>query len=86
MLSKTVDILAINETRLDSSIQNGEVRIPGHTLERKDRNRNGCGVALYIRDSINYKCLIDLPDDNIELISIQVTETESKTIYCVHLV
>ena len=28
MLSKTVDILAINETRLDSSIQNGEVSIP----------------------------------------------------------
>ena len=55
MLSKTVDILAINETRLDSSIQNGEVSIPGYTLERKDRNRNGGGVALYIRDSINYK-------------------------------
>ena len=29
MLSKTVDILAINETRLDSSIQNGEVSIKG---------------------------------------------------------
>ena len=39
MLSKTVDILAINETRLDSSIQNGEVNIPGYTLEWKDRNR-----------------------------------------------
>ena len=25
MLSKTVDILAVNETRLDSSIQNGEI-------------------------------------------------------------
>lgn len=69
MLSKTVDILAINETRLDSSIQNGEVSIPGYTLERKDKNRNGGGVALYIRDSINYKRLIDLPDDNMELIS-----------------
>ena len=83
MLSKTVDILAINETRLDSSIQNGEVSIPGYTLERKDRNRNGGGVALYIRDSINYKRLIDLPDDNMELISV---ETESKTIYFLHLV
>ena len=78
MLSKTVDILAINETRLDSSIQNGEVSIPGYTLERKDRNRNGGGVALYIRDSINYKRLIDLPDDNIELISIQVSKPKAK--------
>ena len=54
MLPKTVDILAINETRLDSSIQNGEVSIPGYTLERKDRHRNGGGVALYTRNSINY--------------------------------
>ena len=36
MLPKTVDILAINETCLDSSIQNGEISIPGYTLERKD--------------------------------------------------
>ena len=78
MLPKTVDILAINETRLDSSIQNGEVSIPGYTLERKDRNRNGGGVALYIRDSINYKRLIDLPDDNMELISIQVSKPKAK--------
>ena len=78
MLSKTVDILAINETRLDSSIQDGEVSIPGYTLERKDRNRNGGGVALYITDSINYKRLIDLPDDNIELISIQVSKPKAK--------
>ena len=48
MLSKTVHILAINEneTRLDSSIQNGEVSIPGYTLEMKHRNRNVGGVAL----------------------------------------
>ena len=78
MLSKTVDILAINETRLDSFIQNGEVSIPGYTLERKDRNRNGGGVALYIRDSINCKCPIGLPDDNIELISIQVSKPKAK--------
>ena len=77
MLSKTVDILAINDTRLDSSIQNGEVSIPGYTLERKDRNRNGGGVALYIRDSINYKRLIDLPDDNMRLISIQESKAKA---------
>ena len=78
MLPKTVDILAINETRLDSSILNGEVSIPGYTLERKDRNRSGGGVALYIRDSINYKRLNDLPDANLELISIQVSKPRVK--------
>ena len=63
---------------LDSSIRNGEVSIPGYTLERKDRNRNGGGVALYIRDSINYKRLIDLPDDNVELISIKASKPRAK--------
>ena len=70
--------LAINETRLDSSIQNGEVSIPGYTLEKKDRKRNGGCVALYVRDSINYKRLTDLPDDNMELISIQVSKHKAK--------
>lgn len=78
MLPKTVDILAINETRLVSSIQKGAVSIPGYTLERKDRNRSGGGVALYIRDSINYERLNDLPEDNMELISIQVSKPRVK--------
>ena len=41
-------------------------------------NRNGGGVAFYIRDSINYKRLTDLPDDNMELISIQVSKPKAK--------
>ena len=79
MLSKKVDI---NETRLDGSIQNGEVSISGYTvhrLERKDSNRNGRGVALFIMDSIlNYKRLTDLPDDKMELISMQVSKPKAK--------
>ena len=78
MLPKIVDILAINETRLDSTIQNGVVSIPGYTLERKDRNRSGGGVALYIRDSINYKRLTDHLEDNMELICIQVSKPKIK--------
>ena len=58
-------------------------RVSGWTSGRSlpvllDRNRNGGGVALYIRNSINYRRLIDLPDDNIELISIQVSKPKAK--------
>ena len=35
-------------------------------------------MALYIRESINYKRLTDLPDDNMELISIQVSKHKAK--------
>ena len=33
---------------LDSSISNNEINISGYEVVRKDRNRNGGGVALYI--------------------------------------
>ena len=44
MNSKCIDILAVNETRLDHTISSGEVAVSGYVLERKDRNRNG-GVS-----------------------------------------
>lgn len=37
MLSKIVDTLAIKESGLDSSIQNGQVSLPGYTLEEQIR-------------------------------------------------
>ena len=48
MNSKCIDILAVNETRLDDTISGREVTVPGYVLEREDRNRDGGGVALYI--------------------------------------
>ena len=52
MITESVHILAINETRLDDTIHNNEMCIHGYVLERNDRNRNGGGVALYIRNTI----------------------------------
>ena len=63
MKSQLIDILAINETRLDESIIDREIGIPGYTLERKDRNRNGGGVALYIRNSLNYERMYEYNKD-----------------------
>ena len=60
MNTKCIDILAVNETRLDDTISSGEVSVPGYVLERKDRNRDGGGIALYIRNTINYERLFDL--------------------------
>ena len=46
---------SINETWLDSTVADHEVDIDGYELIRKNRNRNGGGVAIYIRSSINFK-------------------------------
>ena len=36
MNSKCIDILVVNETRLDHTISNGEVAVSGYVLERKE--------------------------------------------------
>ena len=38
-----VNVLAINESKLDDSVKNGELYIPGH----RDTNRNSGGVCFY---------------------------------------
>ena len=38
-----LEILAINESKLDDSFTDGEISIPGYTIVRKDRNRHGGG-------------------------------------------
>ena len=45
-------ILGITESKLDSSVTNTEVNINGYSIIGNDRNRNGGGVAYYIRKDL----------------------------------
>ena len=45
LLDKKLDVLAINETRLDSTISDGLVSIHGYNVLSADRDRNGGGVV-----------------------------------------
>ena len=47
-------IIGLTETKLDDTIQIGEIEIEGYSLERCDRNRKGGGVACYIRNDISF--------------------------------
>ena len=55
MCDKNIDLIAFNETRLDLNISDGLIHIDGYEVVRKDRSRNGGGVCIYLRSSINYK-------------------------------
>ena len=58
MSSSKVDILHINESKLDSTVCDDEVYIPGFEIVRKDRKisgRNGSGVCTYVRTNLNYR-------------------------------
>ena len=51
--SINIDCLSINESMLSSSISDSEVEIPGFYVFRNDRNRNGGGVVLYVKDYLS---------------------------------
>ena len=47
-----MDILLISETKIDSSFPTAQFLINGFTTYRRDRNKNGGGMLLYIREDI----------------------------------
>ena len=72
------DIISLNETMLDLSVPNHEIKLNGYEIVRKDRNRHGEGVAIYIPNSINYIIRDDLFDENLETITIEISKPNSK--------
>ena len=58
MHDSKIDILLINETKLDSTVHDSDVYIPGFEIVRKDRRvneRKGGGVSIYLRTNLNYR-------------------------------
>ena len=47
------DIFAMSETKLGGSVSDGEIHIDGYIPERNDRNRNGGGVCIYIKEGLS---------------------------------
>ena len=80
-LRSNIDVLAINETKLDSSIANNEISIPGYDVVRRNRQhhgRNGGGVCLYVKSNLNFKIRDDLANKDLELIFVQISNPRSR--------
>ena len=75
------DVLAFNKTRVNDTISSGKVAVPGYTLERNYRNRDGGGVALYILHTISYERLFDLESESLELIGIKVIKPKVNLLF-----
>ena len=73
-------VIAITETWLDDTVTDGEVGIPGYVLERRDRNREGGGVGLYIRNDIAFNRRDDLQDSELEFIAVDILLPKTKPI------
>ena len=58
IISNSIDILLISETKIDDSFPNAQFYIAGYTIYRRDRNVNGGGLLLYVRKDIPSSILI----------------------------
>jgi len=79
LLSASFDIFAINESKIDELIPNNEIGIPGYNLIRKDRNRAGGGVVLYIRDNIPFSDREDVAPSSLGMVCAEISRPHSKS-------
>ena len=73
-----IDILAINETKLDSNIPMDLISLEGYNWVSMNRNRFGVGVGFYIRSTIDFRIRPDLNTQGIELLSIEISKYKTK--------
>ena len=52
MIQDYVDLLLISETKTDSSFPTAQFHMDSSTIHRRDRDENGGGLLLYIREDV----------------------------------
>jgi len=81
MRDSKIDILAINESKLDNTINDHEVNIPGYEIVRRDRQingRRGGGVCFYLRSNLNFKVCEELMIDRLECLTVEISKPHSR--------
>ncbi len=79
MVNIPFDILSINETKIDDSVPDNEINVAGYHLIRKERNRHGGGVLMYIRESIPFSERNDLVPTSLEMICVEISRLHSRS-------
>ena len=79
----SIDILSLNQTKLDESIKSCELHIPGYELICRDRDRNGGGVCFYLKTSINFVVRSDLNVANLENLCLEIRKPNSKPFFVI---
>ena len=77
MKNNEIDVLVINESRMDNSIAPEMVTVHGYNWVSNDRNRFGGGVGFYVRNTTNFCLRHDLNVDDIEILTLKLFEIES---------
>ena len=78
MINQPLDILPINDSKLDDNDSDNMLSLHGYTLVRRDRNKKGGGVCVYLHDSLSFKRLHEFEEQNLELIALEIQKPNSK--------
>ena len=75
-----IQVLCIDETKLDSSFPNAQIHLPDYQFPpfRRDRNSSGGGKIVYIRNGIIPKRLTVYETQNMESICVEITIKKNK--------
>ena len=74
--------ICITETWLDETVLDSEIQIQNYSIRRKDRNRHGGGVCIYVRTDLAFNPLDQLSHDNLEATWIELLLPKTKPIVC----
>ena len=80
MIKDCVDLLLISETKIDSSFPTTQFHIDGCTIHRHDRDENGGGSLLYVREDVPSTLL--KTDSKIEAFYVELNIRTKKWLLC----
>ncbi|CAH1252651.1 Hypp973 [Branchiostoma lanceolatum] len=73
-----IHVLGLNETRLSDTIPDSFVGIDSYTLYRRDRDRQGGGVGVYVKQTIPSQRRCELEQDDLEVCCIEIKPEKAR--------
>lgn len=69
---RSADIITISESFLGKNISDADIALPDYQLFRKDRDRRGGGVLVFVHNSLSVSRRADLENNNIEALWLEL--------------
>ena len=84
-IDKNFDIIGVTETWLDNNVDDELINLPNYQVFRRDRDRHGGGVAIYVSHSIPVKHLHDFNIRDIEIVCVELKLAKKRiVIACIY--
>ena len=75
-----IDLIGLCETRLHEKVADSDISIAGYKILRNDRDLNGGGVAMYVKESFPEPS-VKLKSDSLELLVLELVPKNRKSFF-----